>query len=143
MVRGCPWQWMVAAPPLLLLLSVTAGHPDRGATRDRGTFLSSPSSNTQPESCQHATGQIRLPQPLPCYGLTGSWELPTAMAKPHTLFPQVAKGWATQELLARAPSVQVTAGKTLVVTHIAVGLVTWLGQDRCLLSIRETWVGQP
>ena len=65
------------------------------------------------------------------------------MAKPHTLFPQVAKGWATQELLARAPSVQVTAGKTLVVTHIAVGLVTWLGQDRCLLSIRETWVGQP
>ena len=33
-----------------------------------------------------------------------------------------------------SPSVQVTAGKTLVVAHVAVGLVTWLAQDGCLVS---------
>lgn len=38
------------------------------------------------ESCQQATGQIRLPQSISCHIFTGRWELPTAVAKPCTLF---------------------------------------------------------
>lgn len=70
-----------------------------GMPTDHGSLLSSPSSATQPESCQHSTGQIS-----PCHGLTGSLEAPHSHGQRqlHTLFPWVAEGWAPRELLAPA-----------------------------------------
>lgn len=100
---GCPRWLKVAAPPLLrvaappLLLLLLQLDSWIGTWAGHGTLLSSPFYNTQPET----TGQIRYPQPIPCYVLTGSWKLPPAMVKKSCiLFAHVSKGWARHELLA-------------------------------------------
>ena len=114
-----------------------------GKRPDHGTFLSSPSSNTQdrqlPARCR-TDKTAPTPTLLQAYSDLGA---PYSHGKAVYPFSPGSQGLGHTGAPGSSPSIQVTVGETLVVTHITVGLVTWLGQDRYLLSIRETWDGQP
>ena len=141
MGRGCRRWWRVAAPPLLLLLSITARCLDRDVTRPWHTPVLSLQHSARELSARYRTDKIAPTYtPLWSYRELGA---PSSHDKATHPFSRGSQGLGHTGAPGTSHSIQVTAGKTLVVAHVAVGLVTWLAQDGCLLFVRETWDGQP
>lgn len=108
---------------------VTAGHLDRDATKDWHIPV-------PPLSLQHSAREVSA-----CYTtdkiastrtLLRSYKevgAPYSHGKATYPFSPCSQGLGHTGTPGACPSIQVTVGKTLLVAYIALGLVTFLGQD--------------